>query len=353
MRRSIHKYFILAVGFLSVGTFAVFPQSSDQNFPTPVTSSEINGAIRARDIGDGRLTRYFYSFDGGQGDIFINVVTKNFAGDIDVFAVDGLRALAKMVIYPDSGPTETGRLIYLRRGERLLLRIDGRSPNDDPATYRIKFGGSFIALAGAEKGDSAPTIKDAEEGNESGLRVNSVGTIIEVIPKPKPPKETPVEKIATTSFPEKVPVVPEPSLKKMTQASGERQKPIVVVTEPPEVNTVFGGTKEPLKKADPTAEKKVDTKTTPSNAKASKALPPAKAAKTTKVSKAVDPPAESKVDPLANIRLVVQLKTGEVIERPMSEVVRFAVDKGLLTVIGKDGKTVRYSILDVARVTIE
>jgi hypothetical protein len=65
------------------------------------------------------------------------------------------------------------------------------------------------------------------------------------------------------------------------------------------------------------------------------------------------PPAEKKPDPLASIRLVVLLKNGETIEKPMSEVQKFSVDKGILTVIAKDGSTARYSILDVAKVTIE
>lgn len=137
---------------------SIFAQSTDQNFPTPVTTNEINGQIRARDVGDPRLTRYYYVFDGGQGDIFVNVVTKNFAGDIDVFTSETLRPMTKMVIYPDAAATnETGRLIYLRKGERLLLRVEGRSPNDDAAIFRIKFGGSFVAMAGG-KADDAPAI---------------------------------------------------------------------------------------------------------------------------------------------------------------------------------------------------
>jgi hypothetical protein len=46
-------------------------------------------------------------------------------------------------------------------------------------------------------------------------------------------------------------------------------------------------------------------------------------------------------------------KDGTTIERPMSEVLRFTVDKGVLTVISKDGRIGRYSILDVAKVTIQ
>ena len=58
-------------------------------------------------------------------------------------------------------------------------------------------------------------------------------------------------------------------------------------------------------------------------------------------------------DPLQNINLVILFKDGRTIQRPMSEVFRFSVDKGILTVISKDGTIGRYSILEVAKVTIE
>src|SRR6187431_2922568 len=122
---------------------AVNAQSTSQNFPTAVTSNEISGTIKARNIGDARLTTYFYTFNGGQGDIFINVVTKNLDGDIDVFTADNLRPLTKIRVYSDNPEGETGRVIYLRQPQKLILRIEGKTPTDDPATFRIKFAGSF------------------------------------------------------------------------------------------------------------------------------------------------------------------------------------------------------------------
>lgn len=94
---------------------SVFSQSSDQNFPTPITTNKLDGVIRARDIGDPRVTSYYFAFEGKQGDIFINVVTKNLAGDIDVFTAENQKLLTKMVIFADNGSAETGRLIYLRK----------------------------------------------------------------------------------------------------------------------------------------------------------------------------------------------------------------------------------------------
>ena len=169
-------------------------QSSDQNFPTPITSNELSGTIKARDIGDARLTTYFFTFNGNQGDIFINVVTKNFNGDIDVFAVEGLRPLTKIVVYADSSDNETGRVIYLRKPEKILMRIQGRSPNDDPATFQIKFAGSFAPGEFTAETET-PKLSESRKESNSDVIVNSVGTIIGIKPKPTPqPKEIVAEK---------------------------------------------------------------------------------------------------------------------------------------------------------------
>ncbi len=319
-------------------SLSIAGQSTDPNFPTPLAVSEINGTIPARDIGDSRITSFYYTFDGGQGDIFINAVTNNFSGDIDIFAADGLRPLTKMVIYADAGVGETGRLVYLRKPERLMLRVQGRTPNDDPAVFRIKLGGSFIALLGQQI-DDAPVVARTGEPPESGIRVNSVGTIIEVVPKPQPsapppPATTPddADQTVSTAEPKATePVTPAPA------TPAKRRTP------PPDVATVFGKKPAPSKRAKPDPVPSKRAKTPPRT----KTPPPAKTAKAP-----VEPPVK-KPDPLASIRLVVELKDGDVIERPMSEVVRFSVDKGVLTVVVKGGKTSRYSILDVAKVTIQ
>ena len=190
--RFIKTIFLFSVLFFCAVVFTN-AQSSDQNFPTPVTSNQLGGTINARAIGDSRLTTYYFTFNGNQGDIFINVVTNNFNGDIDIFAAEGLRPLTKIVIYADSSDNETGRVIYLRKPEKILMRIQGRSPNDDPATFQIKFAGSFIASSETET--DAPKLPEVTRENESGVIVNSVGTIIGIKPKPTPePKEIVVEK---------------------------------------------------------------------------------------------------------------------------------------------------------------
>jgi len=300
---------------------AALGQSRDQNFPTAVSSSEVIGTIKARDIGDSRLTSFYYALEGTQGDIFINVVTRNFAGDIDVFTRDGLRTLTKMVIFPDTGPSETGRLIYLRKEEKLILRIQGRTPNDEAATYRIKFGGSFIAVKG-QKEEAAPEIE--REAEQTKTVVNSVGTIVEIKPKALPAKETPPRL-------DKVPEPKKTETPDKTAVANGKENVTPALKPKPEV--VIGSTiKESAK---PIPAKPVDTPKPTPKVETS----PAREAK--------------KTDPLDAIRLVIQMKDGTVITRPMKDVLRFSVDKGVLTVVAKSGAVSKYSILDVAKVTFE
>ncbi|MEP7212367.1 MAG: hypothetical protein ABI791_04795 [Acidobacteriota bacterium] len=338
MIRLIRNKFIfstlLLTAILSAAGTSADAQSVSQNFPAPVTSNDINGVIPARDIGDSRLTTYYYSFEGGIGDVFVNISTKNFTGDIDIFADNGLRPLSKIVVYADFAENETGRVIYLRKPEKLTLRIQGRSPGDDPASYRIKFAGSFVASK--ETGVPAePELPKVSVQNDTGIRVNSVGTIIAVTPKPKPPEKPADERIADARKAEKEAVNDE---KKLSGDEPKHDKPApeVVVTE---------------KRAKPVKRAPARTRT-PSNPKRT---PPAKTATARKESAKPrrSEPEAAAVDPLANIHLVILFKDGKVIERPMSEVFKFSVDKGVLTVISKDGSIGRYSILDVEKLTIQ
>ena len=284
--------------------------------------------------------------------MFINVVTRNFAGDIDVFAAEGLRPLTKMVIFAEGGPSETGRLIYMRKPERLILRVQGRTPDDDPATFQIKFGGSFIAMA-EKNDDNTPKLDRPEIVSDAGIKVNSVGTIVAVIPKPQPPKKT------VEAVPQK-PAEPVAKAKTNTETEPEES------TSPPAVSVSenIPASKEPAK-SEPTglpakSPVKKSTVSGPTTVFSGKTKPKAKEAGTTakatgtKAKAGGKPPAAPPVvtpDPLASIHLVVLLKDGNKIERPMNEVLKFSVDKGVLTVITRDG-TVTYPILDVAKVTI-
>jgi len=337
-------------------TLAVYPQSTNQNFPTAVSSNEISGTIKARDIGDARLTSYFYTFNGNQGDIFINVVTKNLDGDIDVFTADNLRPLTKIRVYSDNPEGETGRVIYLRQPLKLILRVEGRTPTDEPASFRIKFAGSFQpAVAVAETDESKqPEVKSNED---SDVRVNSVGTIIEIKPKPTPtPKPTTakVEREEPQKSDEKTEpetVETETAKKDAPEKDADDKKPEVIITE-----NIPGKKDDSETKPDETVAEKETPKKTPTprrrvnrrTNRTQSTQPETKPTPEKRTGPAPVPPAE-----LTNIRLVVDFKDGRKIERPMSEILKFGVDKGILTIIAKDGSIGRYSILDILKITVE
>ena len=350
-----------------VGTAAVFGQSTQQDLPTPITGNDISGTIRARDIGDSRLTTYYYILKSDQGDLFVNLVTKNFTGDIDVFTADGLKPMTKIVVYADYGESETGRAIYFRKPEKLILRVQGRSPNDDDATFRLKFGGSLAALSPDEI-PTGPEIPKTTAENRGGIRVNSVGTILPPLPKPAEPEaekntaaETPLERperraTARTASPENVPAVEK-----------EKTEVELVVTDPVKPTTTAANERPPRNRRgktarNTTAEKQEKPQTVDDNtADAAPAIPAGTRRKgspgfrtlTGDAAPTAKKSAEPTADPLASINLVIQFKDGNVLERKMSEVTRFSVDKGVLVVVLKAGGTTRYPLGEVAKVTIE
>jgi hypothetical protein len=329
---------LLAAVLAGILATAVCGQSTSQEFPTPVTVNEINGTIRARDLGDGRLTTYFYTFSGEQGDVFINVTTSNFNGDVDLFTVDGLNPLTKIVMYADSSVNETGRVVYLRKPEKLLLRVEGRTPNDDPASFRIKFAGSFRAAADVAR--EVPALPEVRAENEAGIRVNSVGTIIEA-PKPAPLKDT------ATETGEREAKRAEPAEVGLPEVSEAKPMPGVDKKKPFEVVVTDEASVTPPPK--PPKKPRAEGRSARAKAPTRKAAQPSagRAVKRKVPEKAIEP------DPLENVRIVIEFKDGKRIERRMSDVLRFSVDKGVLTVISKDGSIGRYNILDVARTTIE
>ena len=379
--------FIIWVSFLTIASGNTFAQSSDQTFPTPITTSEIRGQIRARDIGDPRLTTYYYLFNGNRGDVFINVVTTNLNGDIDVFSAEGLNPKTKITIYADTRQSETGRVIYLRRPERLILRIQGRTPNDDPATFQLKFAGSFepVSAALAQAANEAPKVTSGDRGS---VRVNSVGTILEDEPKQealaeaRPPVETPGVPVIENDIPPEVPVRAEKDetvaksveesaamedppanvedvkgkiagnvAKKEAVQGVKKTKPVVVITDNLK-------TDQPIKDSDvkpaegstdiPVKEVTVDISDKPRSDISAivtiEIVPGVEEAP-----ESVEPPP----NPLAGIFLTVQLKDGNTFERRMSEVISVNVIRGVLTIVTSDGKIAEFGILDVLKMSIE
>jgi len=353
----IAKIFCVLVFVFCGSMFSVKAQSINQSYPTAITTNEISGQIPARDVGDARLTSYFYVFNATQGDVFINVVTKNLNGDIDIFTADNLRPLSKITIYADASDGETGRIVYLRQPMRLILRIEGRTPSDNAATYRIKFAGSFAPAVAENTEPETPQVKS---DNQTDVRVNSVGTIIEIKPKPvSQPKETVAEtkpvqetkaRVAEDQTPlSEVETAPEKSQsqtavteKGLPVENQKEAKTTVAVTDSPEEikeTNVSTASAAPSKKK-PVAKKKVAGNKTTVEIESKESKRP----------KAVKPLPASVLE---NIRLVVLFKDGTKIERPMSDVLKVGVDRGILTVVTKDGQISRYSILDVEKMTIE
>lgn len=342
---------LLAIFLLAAAVGSTTAQSLDQNFPTAVTTSEIKGSIEARDVGDSRKTTYFYTFSGAQGDLFVNIVTNNLTADIDIFTIDGLRPMTKIVVYADLAEAETGRVIYLRRPEDLLLRVQGRTPNDGLATFHIKFAGSFIAAS--PSGDDPPVMPEIA----SGRRVNSVGTIIPPTPT-EPPAGEEIEP-AMVPEPSKVAAVKAeiPSQVPIKRDDAQNVKQVEAEIADAEVPRTV---EEEIEEKEVTAEKRSAPSviiTDPLAAESEKSeAEPEKAAEVAKAENLANPvpvPVARETNPLASIKLVILFKDGGRIERPMSEVLRFTIDKGILTVISKDGRIGRYSILDVERTIIE
>ena len=190
---------IWIVLLLASGTGLASAQSTDVAWPSPVRTNEVSGTIRARDLGDPRVTDHFYAFTGTPGDVLITVDSRNLNGDIDVFTFSGLRPLLKFTVYAGSSSLIT-KSIYLRQQEDLILRVEGRTPNDDDAVYRIHFGGSFEPITSgplAEHEDAAQAATAGVASSRKGSRVSSVGARIEEpkteVAEAPTPQPTPVE----------------------------------------------------------------------------------------------------------------------------------------------------------------
>ena len=354
--KSLSTVFTTIAGWIILLAWTIAAQSGDPAFPTPITTNEIGGVIAARDIGDPRQTTYYFLFNGNRGDVFVNIVTENFKGEIDIFTAQGLEPKTKVTIYADNPERETGRVIYQRQPEQLVLRIRGRTPNDDPATFRIKFAGSFAPITGAAAAvdNEFPDILGDRRGE------SNVSTTGAIIPGKKPEIETPparpagddaredvlAERPSEISVPE-VEAAKEPSaVVQETKPTVVPAKPEVIITEgvkpaeepPREVTVEMTGGKKPEVSAIVRVERVKEPDEEPSVS-----------------AEAVDPNTkrEEPANPLANVFLRVEMKDGSRFERRMTEVSSVNVIEGQLTIVFSDGAVRRIDILSVKRMTIE
>jgi hypothetical protein len=348
--------------FLLAGAMApaVCCQSTDQGLPTAVRSSDINGKIAALDLGDPRATRHYYAFAASPGDLLVSVESKNLDGDVDVFTAITFRPLMKTTIYATSQSAVT-KGIYLRAHQLLILRIEARTPNDDPGTYRIHFGGTFEPFSGgipvAENTETTETVPEKASAN----RLSSVGATIpkppaeitetaEAKPSPSPEKtsdkssetRTETEKPATTARTN----TKTPPRRSPRPSTSRRQPPPKKTEQPKRQTETAESTKAEPAKSEP---EKTETSKTEKGLIDEK---PSSPKESTETKPAEKKPQDFGVQP-PGARLIIEEKDGTRIERPMSTVRRVVIEGASIVVLLKNGRTERIAMADVVRMAIE
>ncbi len=319
----LRSLFLLLTG-LFIGLSQVSAQSTDQRYPTAITTDTISGSISARAIGDSRKTEYFYAFEGKQGDIFINVVYENLNGDIDVFVVDGLRLMTRIVALADHGVTETGRVVYLRKPEKLLLRVSGRTPDDDPARFTIKFAGSFLAV-------SEDDYKNAPELPKVSIPAAVPERTAETAENAETPTEPKLEVVVEESVPAKT--------DERSAATPERE---VSVDKPTEDE----------KPARPTPPQRRSTASRQRRAASAPTRTEPQPKPETEVAQP-EPPPPPKEEPPAEQKLVVVFRDGARVDVSMNDVLRFSMDSGMLVIVQKNGRIRRFQMKDISKFSVE
>lgn len=342
--------------FLGIGAVGAQAQSTSLDYPTPITGNQLSGSIAARDIGDSRVTRHFYLLSGTTGDLTISVQYSNLNGDIDLFTANGMRPLAKIGLVASDNLIKVDRTVFLRIQENLILRVEAKSANDDPGRYQISFTGTFEPIASADEVPPPPTV-ESRSASTNRRRVTTAG---EVIIEPEP---VPVAKVEPPPKPVVTPVAP---AGKPNPRTGRGTAPAGRST--PKTSGTGGNTATGPRRSRTGTAKPTTTTPPPADSVAVNppAAPPAKptpgrpttrrnTARTTPSTPATTPAPkpEPVPDPMANARLVVETRDGGHQEHYMRDVRRFSVEKGVLLVIMKDGKTERQPMSNVLRVVIE
>jgi hypothetical protein len=303
-----------ALALLLLLSISVAAQSTDMEYPTLVRSNELSGTIVPRDLGDPRLTRYFYSFTGTPGDLIVAVESKNLEGDVDVFTASTLRPLAKVSMYAGGTTSNGSKTIYLKTREPLILRVEARTPNDNEGSFRIRFDGAFEPISSdvPDREPVVPTVSSASNGR----RVTATGARID---EPEPAAATTQPEIETPTMP-----------KTETPAPAETTTARATTPAPPRPRTPrTRRTRTPIPRT---------TRTRPS--------PTARRTPTP-----VEPaPA---VEPASGPRLIIEMRDGMRVERYMTTVRRVTVENGQIVVITKDGKVDRQPMSNVLRMAIE
>lgn len=336
-------------------------QSTDVANPSAVRTNEVTGTISARDLGDPRVTDHYYVFTGNPGDVLITLDSRNLNGDVDVFTFSGLQPLLKFTVYAGTSSPIT-KSIYLRKQEDLILRVQGRTPNDDDAVYRIHFGGTFAPItSGPLLAESHSAVEPAAASSEpvkKGRRVSSTGARIyeppaevAAVPTPEP---TPAEasESETKSSEAKPAAAAKPTARntRTRVPATRRTRP----TKPAKSDVASTSTKDEA--GETGGVDKGETKTTDDSAASDveKTTPPRRGSTRRSATARTAKPAPAPAQELENSgpRLLIETNDGTFVDRYMSSVRRVTVENGQVVVVGKDGKIQRVPLASVVRMTI-
>ncbi|HWS88684.1 MAG TPA: hypothetical protein VN282_17050 [Pyrinomonadaceae bacterium] len=328
-------------------------QSTQANFPTPVFASEVSGRIAPRDLGDPRRTRHFYTFRGAEGDLVVNLETRELLGDVDVFLATGFRPLVKFTLFGD--PANLQKSFYLRKEETLVLRVEARAVGDAEGTYRITFGGSFLPAPPelADRAVEAPTLSSTEP--RGTRRVTSTGARIDE-PKPEP---TPAEETATTEPTPAPTPTPERATGRRSTANRRGRNTRPAPSRPRASESAARPATPEGTEPKPTEETAATPTPTPapttSSRRRGRNTPRRNTPRENAGTRTADPPAETQPapEPAPTQRLVIITKDGELFERDMSSVRRVTVENNQVVIVGRDGKVTRRALANILKMSIE
>lgn len=324
-------------------------QSNDQSLPTPVLSNEISGTIAALDVGDSRLTRHFYAFEGTPGDLTIKVNSRNLNGDVDVFTAVTFRPLLKISVYANTIPPEVTKGVYLRAHQILILRVEARSPDDDPGSYRITFSGSFQPFTGG-----IPVAANIDSSSETATtdrnskRLSSVGATLPQPPEVKTEEVKSEETKPSETEEPKTETKTAPKPKSTSRGTARNRTPRAPRPKPPVTETPKT---ESAKSETPETEKPKTEKPKTTKPKTTTRRVPAKPSEGEEKSGETEPAAPAQEPP--GPHLIIEQKDGTHIDRPMSTVRRVVVEGGTIVVVLKTGRVERVPLSEVTRMSIE
>lgn len=371
----IYRWLALSL-VLMIAAASARAQSLDLSAPAPLASNDATGHVQPLDVGDARLTRHYYIFTGGPGDLLLKVESANLDGDVDLFSAVGLRPLLKIsMLGVSSGDaiTNTSKSVFLRREEAVILRIEARATGDQEGTYHISFTGPFKAAANpSSETQQAPTVSNTTNNrNNTSRRVNSIGARIEEPPVPVAPvtasapddgdtpnsstapvkesagakiaaRKKPIAATASDTAPRRAPKTDGASTTASRRRAGAKANAAARRQTPPPT----------IAKDDDSTAATKETIARPGTGEPPVRVQPARPARPTRPTAAAAPKKQD-VMQLPSARLIVEMRDGERIERLMSDVRRLTVEKGVLVIVAMDGTAQRRAMMGVLKVSIE